>query len=82
MAKFSYTDHKTTKSDESIDFFGIKVYCYSVLYLRVNSPNTGGLLNIGNGPQSGPPLYSKAEGRFAALNFIMGRSAAERPISF
>ena len=40
------------------------------------------LTNIGNGPQSGPPLYSKAEGRFAALHFIMGRRAAKRPISF
>ena len=39
---------------------------------RVKSPNSGCLLNIGNGPQSGPPLYSKAEGRFAALHFIMG----------
>ena len=29
---------------------------------RVNSPNTGCLPNIGNGPQSGPPLYGKAEG--------------------
>ena len=49
---------------------------------RVNSPNTGCLPTIGNGPQSGPPLYSKAEGRFAALHFIIGRRAAKRPISF
>ena len=48
----------------------------SIIY-RVNSPNTGCLSNIGNGPQSGPPLYGKAEGRFAALHFIMGRRAAK-----
>ena len=56
--------------------FYLKDYIY-----RVNSPNTGCLPNIGNGPQSGPPLYSKAEGRFAALHFIMGRRAAKRPIN-
>ena len=49
---------------------------------RVSSPNTGCLLNIGYGPRSGPPLYSKAEGRFTALHFIMGRRTAKRPISF
>ena len=31
------------------------------LQYRVNSPNTGCLLNIGNGQLSGPPLYSKVE---------------------
>ena len=48
---------------------------------KVNSPNTGCLPNIGNGPQSGPPLYSKAEGRFAALSFYngtKGRKAAQQ----
>ena len=45
------------------------------LGVRVNSPNTGCLLNIGNGPQSGPPLYSKAEGRKVAQKCV------ERPKS-
>ena len=40
--------------------------------IRVNSPNSGCLPNIGNGPQSGPPLYIKAKGRKAAHIFIMG----------
>ena len=48
---------------------------------RVNSPNSGCLLNIGNGPQSGPPLYCKAKGREVAYQFIMGPKAAKRPIS-
>ena len=26
---------------------------------RVNSPNSGSVLNIGNGPQSGPSVYNK-----------------------
>ena len=33
LQKFFYTDHKTTKSDESRNFSGIKIYCYSFLYL-------------------------------------------------
>ena len=34
---------------------------YLLIYLnRANSLNSGCLLNIRNGPQSGPPLYSKA----------------------
>ena len=49
---------------------------------RVNSPNTGCLPNIRNGPQSGPPLYSKAKGREVAHQFIMGPKAACRPNSF
>ena len=38
---------------------------------RVKSPNSGCLLDIGNGSQSGPPLYKKAKGREAAHQFIM-----------
>ena len=34
-------------------------YNINELY-RVNSPNFGCLINIGNGPHSGPPFYSKA----------------------
>ena len=49
---------------------------------RVNSPNSGCLLNIGNGPQSDPPLYSKAKGRKATHQFIMGPNATKRPNSF
>ena len=49
--------------------------------IRVNSPNFGCLRNIRNGPQSGPPLSSKAKGREAALQFIMGPKAAWQPIS-
>ena len=48
---------------------------------RVFSPNSGCLLNIGNGPQSGPALYSKAKGREAAYQFIMGPKAAKWPIN-
>ena len=43
----------------------------------VNSPNSGCLIDIGNGPQSGPPLYSKAKGREVAHQFIMRPEAAK-----
>ena len=43
--------------------------------LRVNSPNSGCQLNIGNGPQSGTPLQNKAN------QLIMGLKAAKRPIN-
>ena len=49
--------------------------------LRVSSPNYGCFLNIGNGPQSGPPLYSKAKGCEVAHQFIMGPKAAKRSVS-
>ena len=45
--------------------------------LRVNSPNSGFLLNIGNEPRSGPLLYSKAKGREAAHQFVMGPKAVK-----
>ena len=48
-------------------------------YSRVNSPNSGCLVDIGNGPQSGPALFSKAKGREAAHQFIMGPKAASGP---
>ena len=47
----------------------------------VNSPNSGCLLNIGNGPQSGPPLYSEAKVREGAPQFRIGPKAAKWPIS-
>ena len=50
--------------------------------LRVKSPNSGCLINIEIGPQSGPPLYNKAKGRKAAHQFIMELKAATRPITF
>ena len=50
--------------------------CLNSLFSWVNSPNSGCLLNIGNGPQSGTPLHSKAKGRDAAHQFIMGPKAA------
>ena len=37
---------------------------------RVNSPSSGCLQNIGNGPRNGPPLYSKARGRKAAHHCV------------
>ena len=43
---------------------------------RENSPNSGCLLNTGNGLKSGPPLYSKGTGLEAAHQFIMGPKAA------
>ena len=46
---------------------------------RVNSPNSGCLLNIGNGPQSGPPLYTKAKGCESAHQFIMGPKPQSSP---
>ena len=47
----------------------------------VDLPYTGCLLNIGNGPQGGPQLYSKAKGLQAAHQFTMEPKAAKRPIS-
>ena len=47
----------------------------------VNSPNSGCLINIENGPQSGPPLYSMTKGHEVAHQFIIGSKAARRPIS-
>ena len=46
-------------------------------YDRANSPNSGCLLNIGNGPQSGPPLYSKPKGRKAVHLFVIRLKAAK-----
>ena len=40
----------------------------------VDSLNTGSLLNIGNGPQSGPSVYNGAKGRKA-------HHSVEKPIS-
>ena len=56
-----------------VSFFPFSIF--HLLY-RVNSPNSGCLLNIGNRPQSGLPLYNKAKGREAANQFIMGPKAA------
>ena len=50
-----------------------------ILLVRVNSPNSGCLLNIGNGPHSGPPMYSMAKAREAAHQFIMGPKAESGP---
>ena len=44
---------------------------------KINSPNSGCLLNIGTGPESGPRLYSEAKGRKGAHQFIMGPRAAK-----
>ena len=44
---------------------------------RTINSNSGCLLNIGNGPQSGPALYSKAKGREVAHQFIMVCNAAK-----
>ena len=44
-------------------------------YNRVNLPNIGCLLNIGNGPQSGPSIYNGTKGRKVAHHCV------ERPIS-
>ena len=54
----------------------------STTFHRVNSQNSGYSLNIGNGPQSGPPLYCKAKGREAAHQFTIEPKAAKRPTSF
>ena len=49
--------------------------------IKVNSPNSGCLLNIGNGPQSGPQFYSKAKGREAAHHCLVKPRAAKWPIN-
>ena len=69
--KFSFIG---TFKEELIN--GKEIYKY-ILFL----PNSGCLINIGNGPQSGPPLYSKAKGREAAHQIIMGPKAAKWPVS-
>ena len=53
-----------------------------IAFGKVNSPKPGCLLNIGNGPQSGPPLYSKAKAQEVAHQFIMGPKAALLPVNF
>ena len=53
----------------------------NLIPFRVNSPNSGCLLSIGNGPQNGPPLYSKAKSREAGptiYNVTKGRKAAHQ----
>ena len=55
----------------------VDVEALLVINIRVISPNSGCLLNIGNGPQSGQPLYSKPKGRDAAHQFITGPMAAK-----
>ena len=57
-----------------------------IVLTRVHSLNSGCLLNIGNGPQSGQPLYSEAKGPSVCnANAAKGRNVAhhcvERPIS-
>ena len=37
---------------------------------RVNSPDSGCLLNIGNGPQNGPAVYDAAKGREVAHHCV------------
>ena len=44
---------------------------------RVNLPNFGCLLNTGNWPQRGPPLYSKNKGHDAAHQSMIGPKAAK-----
>ena len=41
-------------------------FCY-----RVNALDSGSVVNIGNGPPSGPSLYSRTMGRKVAYQFIM-----------
>ena len=48
---------------------------------RVNALNFGSVLNIGNGPQSGPSLRSEVKGHKAGYQNVMGPIAAKRPIS-
>ena len=48
---------------------------------RVNVLNSGSVLNIGNGPQSGLSLYNGAKDREASYQVIMRPKAAKRPIS-
>ena len=49
--------------------------------IRVNALNSGSVLNIGNGPHSGPSLYSNTKGRQVAYQFILDPKAAKWPIS-
>ena len=42
----------------------------------VNSLNSGSVLKNGNGPQSGPSLYSGAQGRYAAHQLIYSGAKA------
>ena len=51
--------------------------CLVQIVIRVNSPNSGCLLNIGNGPQSGPPFYIEAKGREAANQCVLQPKAAK-----
>ena len=52
-----------------------------VIVYRVKALNSGSVLNIGNGPQSGPPSHSEANGREAAHQLTRGPRVATRPIS-
>ena len=48
-----------------------------VFICRVNSLNSGSVLNIGNGPLSDPSVYIEAKGRKAAHQFLMRPKAAK-----